>query len=120
VRFDDSDVAFRRIPIRDVNPADNLPTSVIVKNSSDGSGMSVVMRSLLDVADRPYSTVLPRPSGFGLFAWSVGRLRELQFDVVFAPTDDQPAHANVAYLVSTADPRREWPRGLRRELIDAG
>ncbi len=120
MRFNDTDVAFRRIPLANVNPVDSLPTSVIVKNSSDGSGMSVVMRSVLDTTDRPYSSVLPDPETFGLFAWSVGRLRELQFDVIFAPSDDEPAHANVVHLGLTAEPEREWPRGVRRDLIAAG
>jgi hypothetical protein len=120
VRFADSDIALRRVPFGNVNPDDGLPTSVIVKNSSDGSGMSVVTKSLLDVDGRPAGSLLPSAAGFGLYAWNVGRLRELQFDVVADPVDDEPAHANVVYVVAVSDPGRPWSRTLRRELISAG
>jgi hypothetical protein len=77
VKFTDSDVVFRRVPVGDLNPEDGLPTSVIIKNSSDGSGMSVVMKSILDRDGRDYASIFPSPTGFGLFAWRLGRLREL-------------------------------------------
>ena len=87
MKFADTDVVFRRVPIGNINPEDGLPTSVIIKNSSDGSGMSVVMKSILDRDSRDYASLFPSPTGFGLFAWNLGRLRELQFDVVFAPLE---------------------------------
>jgi hypothetical protein len=120
VKFADADVAFRRVPIGNVNPEDGLPTSVIIKNSSDGSGMSVVMKSILDRDSRDYASLFPSPTGFGLFAWNLGRLRELQFDVVFAPLESEPGHANLVHLLSLIEPERPWTRTLRRALVAEG
>ena len=120
MKFADADVVFRRVPVGDINPEDGLPTSVIIKNSSDGSGMSVVMKSILDRDGRDYASIFPASTGFGLFAWNLGRLRELQFDVVFAPLESEPGHANVVHLLSLAEPGRPWSRTIRRALVAEG
>ena len=46
---------------------------------------------------------------------------KLGFDVVPAPLESEPAHANVVkVIVVDEDPAKPWPRSLRRSLIEAG
>ena len=119
--FDDSDVAYRYVPLGNVQPGELRPSSMDVKNSTDGSGMSVVMHSLLEADGRDVTTVAPDNEHFAVFAWTVRTLRDLGFDVVYAPVDGEPAHANVVKIVAAGeDPTKIWSRSVRRTLIEAG
>ena len=64
--FDDSDVAYRYVPLENVQPGEFRPSSMDVKNSTDGSGMSVVMHSLLEADGRDVRTVAPDNEHFAV------------------------------------------------------
>ena len=82
--------------------------------------MSVAVASLLRADSRGVSSVAPNTVDFAVFAWRVGALRERGFDVIHAPVEGEPAHANVVKVDEGDEPEKPWSRGARRALIEAG
>jgi hypothetical protein len=113
----DDDVVFRYIPNANVQHGPR-PSSSDVKNSSDGSGLSCVLESLLRRTVREPLDLLPNRF-FSLYAWSVAALRDRGFDVTLDPLPSEPAHVNIIWLPEP-NATKGWPRRVRIELIEAG
>jgi hypothetical protein len=114
---DDEDIVFRHVPNANVQTGPR-PSSADMKNSTDGSGLSGVLGSLLREAGRDPGDLLQTPN-FSLYAWRVGTLRDLGFEVRLDPLPSEPAHVNIVWL-SEPEATKGWPRRVRIELIEAG
>lgn len=114
---DDEDIVFRHMPNANVQVGPR-PSSADMKNSSDGSGLSGVLNSLLREAGRYPAELLPNPN-FSLYAWRVGTLRDHGFDVLLDPLPNEPAHVNIIWL-SEPTATKGWARRIRIELIEVG
>ena len=89
----------RRIPlvqiVRDDNRGSYRVSSAAFTNSSDGSGMSVSIETILQQCDLAVETVLRGYDGCGLVALTAGFVRMHGQGVVKKPQPDDPSHGEV-------------------------
>ena len=95
----DDDALLRRVPPHMISRARNQDcvevSSAAFTNPSDGSGMSVTIRSALIAAGGRMEDVLAGYKGFGLVSLPVGSAREQNQIVIRKPLSDNPAHGEV-------------------------
>ena len=95
----DEDRLFRRVPpewvVCDDNRRPIAVSSAAFSNSSDGSGMSVSIESVMTRKNLSEQDILREYEGFGLVAITAGLAREKGQGIVKKPTDRDPAHGEV-------------------------
>lgn len=96
----DEDRLFRRIPpnwiVWDSNKGAPSVSSAAFSNSSDGSGMSVFIESVMVEIGLSEHDVLRDYKGFGLVAITARQARQEGQSVIRKPTDKNPAHGEIA------------------------
>ncbi|MCY3820356.1 MAG: hypothetical protein OXH52_13495 [Gammaproteobacteria bacterium] len=107
----DDDELLRRVPPNMISRKEGQGTlevsSAAFTNPSDGSGMSVVIRSALIAGGGCIEEVLAGYEGFGLVSIQVASVREQNQMVVRKPLPENPAHGEVI---------GQKTRGVRRAL----
>ena len=107
----DDDALLRRVPpqmiLANSSQQDIEVSSAAFSNPSDGSGMSVIIRSELIAVGGRMEDVLTGYEGFGLVSLSAASVREQNQIVVRKPLPDNPAHGEVI---------GEKTRGVRRAM----
>ena len=107
----DDDALLRRVPPQMISGTGSQDcvevSSAAFTNPSDGSGMSVTIRSALIAAGGRVEDVLAGYKGFGLVSLPVASAREQNQIVIRKPLSDNPAHGEVIGRKT---------RGVRRAL----
>ena len=107
----DDDALLRRVPpqmiLANSSQQDIEVSSAAFSNPSDGSGMSVIIRSELIAVGGRMEDVLTGYEGFGLVSLSAASVREQNQIVVRKPLPDNPANGEVI---------GEKTRGVRRAM----
>ncbi len=95
----DADPLWRRIPPRHFVPDENRggmrPSSAAFEDHPNGTPMSVVLGKEVLAANRGPESVLTGLDGYGLVEFTAGLARESGQSVIRAPTQQEPAHAEV-------------------------